>query len=91
MSASVTPESVATWMLGEIERDGDLYQDVAVVDISSKFGDEFTYENDSGNLAISKPVLAAFRKLTNETVVWDRNERIWRKRESTDEPGRQQQ
>jgi hypothetical protein len=90
MSASATPESVATWMLGEIERDGDLYQDVAVVDISSKFGDEFTYENDSGNLAISKSVLAAFRKLTNDSVVWERGERRWRKRERSDDPGRQQ-
>lgn len=77
-------------MLGEIERDGDLYQDAAVVDIANKFGDDFTYENDSGNLAISKSVLSAFRKLTKESVVWERGERRWRRREISDEPGRQQ-
>lgn len=91
MSASISSEAVATWMQGEIEREGDLYQDVAVVEIGNKFGNEFTYENESGNLAISRSVLAAFRKLTNDTVVWERGERRWRKRESSDDPGRQQQ
>lgn len=90
MTALPTSESVAAWMLGEIERDGDLYQDAAVVDIANKFGDDFTYENDSGNLAISKSVLSAFRKLTKESVVWERGERRWRRREISDEPGRQQ-
>jgi Family of unknown function (DUF6953) len=50
----------------------------------------FTYDNDNGNLAISRNVLSAFRRLTGEDVVWDRDERMWRHRESHDAPGRQQ-
>ena len=77
-------------MLGEIEREGLLYQETAVYDISEKFGKEFTYENDNGNLAIASAVLTAFRKISEKVVVWERGERMWRKRESYDEPSRQQ-
>lgn len=91
MNAPHTAESVARWMLSEIEKHGELYQASAVADISGTFGDDFTTENDRGNMAIAKPVLAAFRKLTSDTVVWDRNERMWRKREPSDDPSRQQQ
>jgi len=91
MSQTHSPESVAIWMLEQIEEHSELDQASAVADISGLFGDIFTTENDSGNLAISKEVLVAFRKLTAENVVWDRNQRLWRKRESSDEPGRQQQ
>jgi hypothetical protein len=91
MSAFHTPESVARWMLSQIERDGELYQEVAASEIFDQFGDEFTYENDNGNLAIAKPVLAAFRNVTGDAVVWERGERKWRKREALDDPGRQQQ
>lgn len=90
MSAKPTPENVAKWMLGEIEREDFLYQETAVYDISEKFGEEFTYENDNGNLAIDKAVLTAFRKISEKVVVWERGERMWRKRESCDEPSRQQ-
>ena len=91
MSQTHSPESVARWMLEQIEEHSVLDQASAVADISGLFGDMFTMENDCGNLAISKEVLVAFRKLTAENVVWDRNQRLWRKRESSDEPGRQQQ
>ena len=91
MSQTHTPESVARWMLEQIEEHSELDQASAVADISGLFGDTFTTENDSGNLAISKDVLASFRKLTAESVVWDRNQRLWRKRGPSDEPGRQQE
>ena len=39
-----------------------------------------------GNAAISKDVLAAFRKLTKDTVVWDRSTKPWRKRNAYDQP-----
>ena len=91
MITTQTPESVAAWMLSRIERSGDLYQDDAVSEISDRFGDQFTHENENGNLAIAKAVLAAFRKLTGNTVVWERGERRWRKREKSDDPGRQQE
>jgi hypothetical protein len=78
-------------MLSQIEQAGDLYQDDAVWQISDRFGDQFTHENENGNLAIAKPVLTAFRKLTGDAVVWERGERRWRKREASDDPGRQQE
>ena len=54
------------------------------------FGDDFVYINENGNLAIEKKVLNVFRKLTDDSVVWSRGERMWRLREENDEPGRQQ-
>jgi hypothetical protein len=91
MTEAQTTESVASWMLSRVEQVGDLYQDDAVSQISDRFGEQFTHENESGNLAIAKPVLAAFRKLTGNAVVWERGERRWRKREALDDPGRQQE
>jgi len=43
------------------------------------------YTNQNGNLAISKEVLEEFRKLD---VVWERDERCWRKRTNLDKPAR---
>lgn len=78
-------------MLKELEKqDGVLYQDDAASNIADLFGDRFTYENDSGNACIDKKVLAAFGKLTGDSVVWSRGERLWRRRESGDELTRQQ-
>jgi hypothetical protein len=85
-----TPVDVAKWMQQKLAKEKVLYQEDVVYEISDLFGEEFTYDNDSGNLAIGKPVLAAFRKLTGVTVVWDRTDRFWRFREPGDEPGRQQ-
>ena len=91
MTPSDTPESVARSMLSQIERHGELYQEEAVSEIFAQFGEWFTYENDSGNLAIAKPVLAAFRMVTGDAIVWERSERRWRKREKSDSSGRQQE
>jgi hypothetical protein len=82
-------EDVARWMQSEIERTGDLHQIDAVYEIESRFGTEFVYENERGNLAIDRKVLRAFRKLTEDTVVWMRMERCWVKRGEHDPPGRQ--
>ncbi|PHQ69154.1 MAG: hypothetical protein COB93_08770 [Sneathiella sp.] len=50
-----------------------------------------TYQNDNGNLAISKGVLAEFNKLTmGDDVVWSRSGRHWRFREKYDKLGRMQ-
>jgi len=87
---STTPEQVAQWMLSELKRVKYLYQETVVYDIASQFGKQFNYYNDNGNPAIDKKVLAAFRKLTGDTVIWERGERMWRFREKHDEPGRQQ-
>lgn len=87
---ATTPDQVAQWMLDELGRTKYLYQETVVYDIASKFGESFTYYNDYGNSAIDKKVLAAFRKLTGDSVIWDRGERMWRFRENYDEPGRRQ-
>jgi len=86
----MTPKDVAEWMLEELKKDKYLYQETVVYDIAEKFGDEFTYTNDNGNLAIDKKVLDAFRKISETTVIWERGTRMWRFREDYDEPGRQQ-
>lgn len=86
-----TAKDVAAWMAEEV-KDGQLmYQETIVYDIESKFGSKFTYLNDNGNMAIGKDVLKEFRKLTEETVVWERGERAWRLREKHDGPGRRQE
>lgn len=85
-----TAKDVAQWMVEELTRLGQLYQQTVVYDIASKFGDEFTYHNNNGNLAIDAKVLAEFRKLTGDKVVWSKSYRFWRLRESSDQPGRKQ-
>ena len=77
-------------MLEELSKVQYLYQQDAVYAIESKFGPAFIYINDAGNPAIDRKVLAAFKKLTGESVIWERGERLWRKREQYDEPGRLQ-
>ncbi|MEU5554296.1 hypothetical protein ABZ738_31445 [Micromonospora sp. NPDC047793] len=88
--SAVTTEIVATWMARQVQTKGALHQDDAVEVILREFGDEFVYDNDNGNLAIARPVLRAFRNLTNGSIVWDREHRMWRPREPGDAPGRQQ-
>lgn len=85
-----TSKDVAQWMLEELKREKYLYQNSMVSDIESKFGEEFTYVNENGNPAIDRRVLREFRKLTEDIVVWERGERLWRFREDYDEPGKRQ-
>ena len=84
-----TPEDVARWMLDELEKAGYLYQWEAILEIQSRFGDDFTYLNESGNFAIDRRVLRAFRYLTEDTVVWRRTKHCWATRSPHDPPGRQ--
>jgi hypothetical protein len=84
------PKIVAKWMLAAVQRDGLVHQETIVYEISDTFGEEYTYLNENGNLAIRKDVLVAFRKLSEDTIVWDRSDRAWRMREPGDSPGRQQ-
>jgi len=73
-------------MVAEVQVQGFLFRSTAVNHIAEHFGEEFTYRNEAGNLAIARPVLQAFRKLTEETVVWDRWSKAWRDRRHTDRP-----
>ena len=86
----MTPKEVAQWMLDELTRVKYLDQEVVVYAIKDKFGSEFTYDNENGNLAIDKGVLREFSKLTVNTVVWERGARLWRFRENYDPPGERQ-
>ncbi|EFV3691341.1 hypothetical protein E3025_003814 [Salmonella enterica] len=85
-----TVDDVAQWMKSELDNKNWLYQETVVYQIKKQFGDDFVYLNDNGNLSIDKKVLAKFRKLTSDTVIWERGEKAWRKRQSYDAPGRQQ-
>jgi hypothetical protein len=58
-------------MLNQLSEKQRLYQDGAAHRIRQDFGVEFIYRNQSGNWAIRKDVLAAFAKLTGDSVVWD--------------------
>lgn len=49
-------------MLEKLEREELLYQHILVWDIEEKFGDEFTYQNDHGNMAIDQRVSLALRE-----------------------------
>lgn len=77
-------------MVEELRRVKYLYQQETVYAIETRFGEKFFYINDAGNPAIDKKVLAAFNKLTGNSVVWERGERMWRMREDYDTPSRQQ-
>jgi hypothetical protein len=78
------PADVAQWMVEQLEQEECLYQETVVCEIASRFGPEFVYINENGNLAIDRRVLREFRKFTEKTVVWERAERMWRKRQRYD-------
>ena len=90
MTRDTSAQDVAAWMLDELRRDGMLFQTVVVYEMTKRFGESFAYHNSNGHLAISKAVLDAFRKLSENNVVWCRSGRYWRLREISDLPGRQQ-
>ncbi|CAB3767449.1 DUF6953 family protein [Paraburkholderia solisilvae] len=85
----MTASDVAHWMLGELERDGCIYQDDVVDHLVKAAREDLATENTDGNLVIGKQVLAEFRKLTETTVVWVKPDRYWRYRVAEDEPGRE--
>jgi hypothetical protein len=82
-----TSEDVAEWMRDEVNSRGRLYQEHAAAHVGVMFGDEFVCENENGNWVLAPRVRDAFRKLTRESVVWDRGEKCWRARRSAGEAG----
>jgi hypothetical protein len=88
--SDATPQEIAQWMASQLEQEGSLSQADAVDEIAKRFGEQFTYVNDSGNPAIDRRVLRTFRKVTGDTVVWERWDFCWRKRTERDAPGRDQ-
>ncbi|QBQ16272.1 DUF6953 family protein [Acinetobacter haemolyticus] len=74
-----TEIDVANWMKEQLDKLGRLYQEQAVYSIAKLFGKTFVYQNENGNLAISKSVLKEFRKLTEGNAIWERSDKSWRK------------
>lgn len=90
MSSDATPEVIAQWMLDQLKTKRELAQADVVREIIRQFGPEFSYTNANGNPAIDQRILKAFRKLSGDTVVWDRWSFAWRKRQAGDAPSRKQ-
>lgn len=82
-------QAAARWMMEQITETGELWQADAAAHIDHDF-EGLTYLNDNGNVAIGKDVLAAFRKLSEGTVVWERGSRFWRRRAEDDPEGKRQ-
>jgi hypothetical protein len=80
---------IAAWLLRMVEEEGTIEQEIAAVEIQREFP-EFVFVNQNGNLAIDRRVLAAFRELSGDRVVWESGARLWRLREEFDSPGRGQ-
>ena len=85
----MTPDTVAAWMLAQVEREGCLYQDDVVDYLVKAKQEDLLTENADGNQVVGRAVLAAFLKLTTTTVVWVKPERYWRWRVAEDEDGRE--
>jgi hypothetical protein len=79
-----TPTEVAEWMLEKLTRDGVLYPSQEVSDIEELFGAEHIYIDERGSIAISRKVLYRFKKLWMGVAEWDRYERCWRLKDTTD-------
>jgi len=85
-----TPSDVAAWMLSVIQERGELSQNNAFYEINKQFGNGFTTITNSGSPSIKGSVLTAFKKISEDTVIWERGDKKWRKREFYDAPGREQ-
>ena len=85
----MTPDTVAAWMLTQVERDGCIYQDDVVDYLVKGRREDLLSENADGNQVVGKAVLAAFLKMTESAVVWVKPDRYWRWRVSEDELGRE--
>lgn len=85
----MTPEEAAQWMLERFEAEGFLYQEAAASYLSHLHDEALAYYDANGNVCVGKGVLSIFNKLTPDAV-YERAEKFWRNRLSTDQPGRQQ-
>lgn len=81
-------ETVARWMLAQIEREACIYQEDVVDCLVKAKREDLLTENADGNQVVGKAILTTFRDLTKNTVVWVKPDRYWRFRVAEDEPGR---
>jgi hypothetical protein len=89
-TTKVKSSDVAAWMLAVIQERGELTQNSAFYEINKQFGSGFTTITNSGSPSIKGGVLTAFKKISADTVIWERGDKKWRKREFYDAPGREQ-
>ena len=82
------PKDLARWMLEQLGDRSWLHQQSLAFRMKRDFGEENVYRNKNGNWAIHKDILAEFRKLTEDMLVWSRSNQAWRKRREGDPPGR---
>jgi hypothetical protein len=73
-----TERDVAEWMFSSLTSAKYLEQGATVSQIRDIFGERFVYQNESGNSAINKKVLAEFKKLIDGKAAWDRSDKAWR-------------
>jgi hypothetical protein len=88
-----TAAEIARLLARIVEREGSLEHDAAAGRIWMEFGDEadeFLIRSPYNNWKIHPDVLAEFRNLTGDSVVWSNGRRAWRQREESDRPGRSQ-
>lgn len=85
-----TPTEIAQWMAEEIHRLGELAQADAIAAVAKRFGNRFVKINERGNFALAPMILKEFRKVSELSIVWDRERKRWRPRRPDDKPGRQQ-
>ena len=86
----VTAQDVARWMADQVTRSGVLDQAATAERLGRTYGAAFAIKNRNGTWAIARPVLAAFRRLTAGTVVWEPSILAWRLRTPDDPPDRRQ-
>lgn len=82
-------EDAANWMLTQFEAKRFLYQEDAASHLLHLHDEQLAYYDGNGNVCVGKKVLAAFNKLTPDAV-YERSDKFWRDRFSSDQPGRQQ-
>ena len=75
-------------MLKLLEKDTCLYQDDVVDYLVKNKANDLLKENADGNIVLNNNVLNAFKKATENNVVWVRSGFYWRCRVAEDEPGR---
>lgn len=85
----VTLNDIVEWMLTNLEKDGCLYQEDVVDYLVKNNLESFLKENADGNLALKLSVNSAFKKKTENNVVWVKPDRYWRYRVKEDESGRE--
>lgn len=76
-------------MIKTLRAEDCLYQQDVVDYLVRINNEQLLRENADGNLVLSAPVIAGFRKDSGDGVVWVKPDRYWRYRVAEDEDGRE--